>query len=52
MWSDDDAPEVVLEDRKTGAVVRPRVVDEATGEPLDVRRVRLSITRPTPSQAG
>lgn len=42
MWEDDPAgPPVVLKDRETGRVVRPAVVDEATGEPLDVRTLRI-----------
>jgi DNA-binding HxlR family transcriptional regulator len=44
LW-EDDAPSLVLTDRETGAVVRPRVVDEATGEALDVRRVRVTAVR-------
>ncbi len=41
---DADAPNpLALVDRDTGAEVRPVVVDEATGEPLDVRRLRLSV---------
>ena len=47
MWPDGEQAAVVLVDRDSGAVVRPRVVDEATGEPLDVRRLRLSLARST-----
>ena len=47
LWPEGDAPPVVLKDRETGAEVRPRVIDENTGEPLDVRRVRLGMTSPT-----
>ena len=32
----------VLVDRDTGLEVRPLVVDENTGRPLDVRRVRVA----------
>ena len=32
---------VVLKDRETGAVVQPVVIDEHTGERLDVRRLRV-----------
>lgn len=39
-WLPDEA-DPVLVDRKTGERVRPRVVDEATGEPLDLRRLTL-----------
>ena len=42
MWDDDPAgPPVVLKDRETGRVVRPVVVDAETGEPLDVRTLRV-----------
>ncbi len=42
MWEDDPAgPPVVLKDRETGRVVQPLVVDETTGEPLDVRTLRV-----------
>jgi len=46
-WGDDwqfgerGAP-VMLVDRDTGEEVRPLVVDERTGEPLDVRRLRMA----------
>lgn len=40
LW-DDDGPPVVLKDRATGRVVQPLVVDGATGEPLDVRTLRM-----------
>ena len=40
MW-DDAGPPVVLKDRETGRIVRPVVVDEDTGEPLDVRTLRI-----------
>ena len=43
MWTEDDngGPPVVLKDRESGRIVRPVVVDEATGEPLDVRTLRV-----------
>ncbi len=40
-WLFDDGPPVVLADRESGAEVRPVVVDELTGERLDVRRLRV-----------
>ena len=43
-WSDDD-PAWMLVDRETGAEVRPTVVDAATGEPFDVRRLRVAVRR-------
>lgn len=41
MWPEGEEPPTVLKDRETGAVVRPLVVDQATGEPLDVRKIRM-----------
>lgn len=41
MWPSGEPPPVVLEDRDSGEVVRPLVVDERTGRPLDVRAVRI-----------
>ncbi len=40
LW-DGDEPPLALEDRETGEVVEPLVVDAATGEPLDVRTLRM-----------
>ncbi|MFK8025879.1 MAG: winged helix-turn-helix transcriptional regulator [Ilumatobacter sp.] len=42
LW-DEGEPPIVLQHRKTGDVVRPVVVDEATGEPLDVRAMRIAL---------
>jgi DNA-binding HxlR family transcriptional regulator len=41
LWEGQDGPPVVLKDRETGAVVQPVVIDERTGERLDVRRLRM-----------
>jgi DNA-binding HxlR family transcriptional regulator len=41
LWPDGDGPPVVLKDRETGAVVRPVVVDESTGRPVDLRTIRV-----------
>ncbi len=41
MWPDDTQPPVVLKDRRTGRMIRPVVVDEETGERLDVRAIRV-----------
>ncbi len=41
LWRDDETP-IVLVDRETGREVRPLVVDENTGQPLDVRRLRVA----------
>lgn len=40
-WPADEQPAIVLKDRETGEAVRPVVVDERTGERLDVRRIRV-----------
>lgn len=40
MW-DGDEPPLALKDRETGEVIRPLVVDELTGRPLDVRTLRM-----------
>ena len=45
LW-DGDEPPLTLENRETGDVIRPLVVDEATGEPLDVRTLRM-VRNPT-----
>ncbi len=42
LWKDGDATPFELFDKHTGHPIRPRVVDENTGEPIDVRRVRLA----------
>jgi DNA-binding HxlR family transcriptional regulator len=41
LWDEHGAP-VALVDRETGAEVRPLVVDERTGERIDVRRLRVA----------
>jgi DNA-binding HxlR family transcriptional regulator len=41
LWDDDDPLPVKLVDRDTGDEVRPVVIDEHTGERIDVRRLRL-----------
>jgi DNA-binding HxlR family transcriptional regulator len=44
LWPDDESP-VMLVDRETRAEVRPVIVDENTGERLDVRRLRMARAR-------
>jgi DNA-binding HxlR family transcriptional regulator len=41
LWDDEDPMPVKLVDRDTGDEVRPVVIDEHTGERIDVRRLRL-----------
>ena len=40
LW-EDGRPPVALLDSETGRVIRPLVVDEETGEPMDVRKQRM-----------
>ena len=40
-----EAPPLRLGDAETGAEIRPRVVDETTGAPVDVRRTRVKNAR-------
>ncbi len=42
LWPDGQEPPVVLKDRDSGEIVSPLVVDEHTGEPVDVRRLRMA----------
>jgi DNA-binding HxlR family transcriptional regulator len=46
-WLFDESPgaAVQLVDKRTGDEVRPRVVDEATGEPLDLASTRVRSRR-------
>jgi DNA-binding HxlR family transcriptional regulator len=45
LWPEGERAPVTLVDRDTRAEVRPVVVDEQTGERLDVRRLRMSRAR-------
>lgn len=44
LWPDGEPP-VALVDRETGRRIRPIVVDEATGERLELRRLRAVASR-------
>lgn len=46
-WLFDDGAPIELADTATGEQVRPVVVDEGTGDPLDVRRLRMRRRRRT-----
>ena len=46
MWAEGSEPPLQLFDRETGEPVAPLVVNEATGEPIDVRKIRLAARRP------
>lgn len=39
LWEEGSEPPLELYDRETGTPMRPRVVDENTGKPIDVRSV-------------
>jgi DNA-binding HxlR family transcriptional regulator len=41
LWPEGTEPPVVLKDRETGAVIRPVVVDEHTGERLNLRTTKM-----------
>lgn len=41
LWPDGERPPIELIDRDSGEPVRPRVVDERTQRPIDVRRIRV-----------
>lgn len=41
LWEDSEPP-VVLVDRESRAEIRPLVVDESTGDHVDVRRLRMA----------
>ncbi len=46
-WGDGESPPLELVDRETGEPVEPVVVDERTGDRIDVRRLRVRL-RDTP----
>jgi hypothetical protein len=45
LWEEGTEPPVELVDRATGEAVRPRVVDENTGVPIDVRALTVGPRR-------
>ncbi len=45
LWPEGDQPTLQIFDSESGEEIHPRVVDERTGEPIDVRRVRLGLRR-------
>lgn len=52
----DGVDDVEAYDRRTGQAIRPRVIDEATGAPVDLaslrRRPRPRTTHPVPARGG
>ena len=45
LWEEGDEPPLQIFDRETGEPVAPRVVDERTGVPIDVRQMRIGPRR-------
>jgi DNA-binding HxlR family transcriptional regulator len=45
LWDEGSEPPLQLLDRETGEPVVPLVVNEKTGEPIDVRKIRLGRRR-------
>lgn len=48
-WPAGEGPVMALESQATGQVVQPVVVDEATGERLDIRSIRIGRARSRPN---
>jgi DNA-binding HxlR family transcriptional regulator len=44
-WLFDDGAAIELVDRRTGAPIRPVVIDATTGEPLDLASTRVRLRR-------
>ena len=47
LWEEGGETPFELYDKESGAPVRPRVVDEHTGRPIDVRRIRVGARQPS-----
>ena len=47
LWPDGERPPLQLVDRDSGDPVVPRVVDETTGDPIDVRRLQIKLAHPS-----
>jgi DNA-binding HxlR family transcriptional regulator len=45
LWEEGSEPSIELFDRESGNPVRPQVVDQNSGEPIDVRQIRLGPRR-------
>jgi DNA-binding HxlR family transcriptional regulator len=45
LWEEGGEPPFQIFDRETGEPVSPRVVNERTGDPIDVRQIRLGERR-------
>ncbi len=44
-WPEGKRPPMDLVNAETNAVIRPLVIDETTGEPLDLRNTRMQLRR-------
>jgi len=51
MWPEGADTPLELFDRESGRRVRPRVVDENTGEPIDVRKITVGLKRSSGPEA-
>ena len=51
LWDEGETP-LEMVDADGGEVVEPMVVDRRTGEPIDPRRLRLRMKRPSEGSAG
>lgn len=45
LWPEGQAPPIELVDRETGEAVKPLVIDEKTGKPIDVRKLNVKSRR-------
>jgi DNA-binding HxlR family transcriptional regulator len=46
LWEDGEQPPLELYDRESRRPVRPLVIDERTGDPIDVRKLRVGLREP------
>ncbi len=45
LWPEGEEPPIQMVNRESGDVVRPLVVDEGTGEAIDVRKLNVTLRR-------
>lgn len=45
-WLFEDGAEIELIDKRSGDPIKPRVIDETTGQPLDLRSTRVRLRPP------
>lgn len=46
LWEEGSESPLELTDKESGRPLRPQLVDENTGDPIDVRKVRVAARRP------